>query len=105
MVSAFSSANAPTSEGADPVATADSIAQFVIQNNLDGVDIDFEDFKSMNDGTSSAVNWLVSFTNQLRTQLPQGREFSLLLFINYSFLNPLCRIHHHPRTYRSLVYR
>lgn len=42
IVSAFGSTDAPTSNGADPTATANTIANFVKTNNLDGVDIDYE---------------------------------------------------------------
>ena len=42
---------------------------------LDGVDVDYEDFNAINSGTGSAEKWLVSFTNQLRSQLPSGREY------------------------------
>lgn len=79
MVSAFGSTDAPVSAGADPVATANTMAQFVMQWGLDGIDIDFEDFNAINSGTGSAENWLISFTNQLRTQLPAGRESSSAL--------------------------
>ena len=74
MVSAFGSTDAPTSEGADPVDTANTMAQWVIDNGLDGIDVDYEDFNAMNSGTDSAVDWLVTFTQQLRSQLPQGGE-------------------------------
>ena len=74
MVSAFGSTDAPTSEGADPIATANTMAQWVIDYGLDGIDVDYEDFNAMNSGTSSAVTWLVSFTKQLRSKLPKGRE-------------------------------
>ena len=73
MVSAFGATDAPT--GSDPVATANNMAAFVKQYGLDGIDVDYEDFTAMNSGTGSAENWLISFTNQLRTQLPVGREF------------------------------
>jgi len=72
MVSAFGSTDAPTSEGVDPVATANTMAAWVKEYGLDGIDVDYEDFNAMNSGTDSAVNWLVSFTTQLRSQLPQG---------------------------------
>ena len=55
MVSAFGSTGAscwsyesltaldsPTSDGTDPTAVAKSLAQFVIEYGLDGVDIDYE---------------------------------------------------------------
>ena len=32
--------------------------------------VDYEDFDAFNGGTTAAVDWLVSFTKQLRAQLP-----------------------------------
>ncbi|TFK80763.1 glycoside hydrolase family 18 protein [Polyporus arcularius HHB13444] len=70
MVSAFGSTDVPTSTGQDPVALANKLAAWVKQWGLDGVDIDYEDFNAMDGGT--AENWLISFTKQLRSQLPAG---------------------------------
>lgn len=42
MVSAFGSSDVPTSSGADPVATANTMAAWVKQFQLDGIDIDYE---------------------------------------------------------------
>ena len=42
MISAFGSTDAPTSNGADAVDTANQLAAFVKQWGLDGVDIDYE---------------------------------------------------------------
>ncbi|KAI0657980.1 glycoside hydrolase family 18 protein [Cubamyces menziesii] len=70
MVSVFGSTDVPTSSGNDPVATANTIAAWVKQYSLDGVDVDYEDFNAMDAGT--AENWLISFTTQLRSQLPSG---------------------------------
>ena len=42
MVSAFGSTNAPTSSGADPVATANTMAAWVKKYGLDGIDVDYE---------------------------------------------------------------
>ena len=42
MVSLFGSTDAPTSTGADPIATANTMAAWVIQYGLDGVDVDYE---------------------------------------------------------------
>ncbi|KAI0794039.1 glycoside hydrolase family 18 protein [Fomes fomentarius] len=70
MVAAFGSTDVPTTTGADPVGTANNIASFVKQWGFDGVDIDYEDFGAMDTGT--AENWLISFTKQLRSQLPSG---------------------------------
>ncbi|KAG7439951.1 glycoside hydrolase family 18 protein [Guyanagaster necrorhizus] len=70
IVSAFGSTNVPTTTGADPVATANTMAAWVIEYDLDGIDIDYEDFYAMNSGTAEA--WLTSFTTQLRVNLPLG---------------------------------
>ena len=42
MVSVFGSTDVPTTVGNDPVATANTIAAWVIQWGLDGVDVDYE---------------------------------------------------------------
>ncbi|KAE9394715.1 glycoside hydrolase [Gymnopus androsaceus JB14] len=73
VVSLFGSTDAPTSTGADPIATANTMAAWVIQYGLDGVDVDYEDFNAINAGDGKAEAWLASFTKQLRVQLPQGQ--------------------------------
>jgi len=73
MVSAFGSTDAPTSTGQNPTTLATTIANFVIEYNLDGVDVDYEDFNAINSGTGSAETWLVTFTNALRAKLPSGQ--------------------------------
>ncbi|KAL1943056.1 hypothetical protein VTO73DRAFT_4727 [Trametes versicolor] len=70
MVSVFGSTDVPTSSRNDPVGTANTIAAWVKQWGLDGVDVDYEDFNAMDAGTAEA--WLISFTTQLRAQLPAG---------------------------------
>lgn len=42
MVSAFGSSDVPTTTGADPIATANTMAAFVKQYQLDGIDVDYE---------------------------------------------------------------
>lgn len=42
IVSAFGSSDAPTSAGADPIATANTMAAWVKQYDLDGIDVDYE---------------------------------------------------------------
>ena len=42
VVSAFGSTDAPTTTGADPVDTANTMAQWVLDNQLDGIDVDYE---------------------------------------------------------------
>jgi hypothetical protein len=48
----------PTSTGVDPTTCARSLAAFVKANDLDGVDIDYEDSQAFNTGTAEA--WLIS---------------------------------------------
>ncbi|KAJ6591531.1 glycoside hydrolase family 18 protein [Mycena vulgaris] len=71
IVSAFGSTDKPTTS--DPIATANAIATWVIQHDLDGVDVDYEDFAAFDAGNGSAEVWLISFTTQLRTLLPQAQ--------------------------------
>ncbi|GJJ14641.1 hypothetical protein Clacol_008907 [Clathrus columnatus] len=71
MVSAFGSTDTPTSSGTDPTQLAQTMATFVKNNGLDGIDIDYEDFNAISAGT--AVNWLSTFTKALRDNLPAGQ--------------------------------
>lgn len=41
LISAFGATEFPTTEGKQPVKTANDFADFVLANNLDGVDIDW----------------------------------------------------------------
>ncbi|KAL6298978.1 glycoside hydrolase [Sparassis latifolia] len=70
IVSCFGSTDTPTTTGADPTSTANTFAAWVIEYGLDGIDVDYEDFDAFDAGTAEA--WLVTFTQQLRTQLPEG---------------------------------
>jgi len=71
LVSAFGATEFPTSAGVDPVACGNSLAEFVLNNNLDGVDLDWEDTAAFTAGTGEA--WLITLTKTLRQKLPQGR--------------------------------
>lgn len=55
------------------------------QYQFDGVDIDWEDFNSLlagpNAQSGKAEQWLIDFTTELRKQLPQGREFLVILWV------------------------
>ncbi|KAJ7890477.1 glycoside hydrolase [Mycena olivaceomarginata] len=73
IVSAFGSSDVPTSSGVDPVAMANTMGNWVIQYGLDGIDVDYEDFNAFDAGDGKAEAWLISFTTQLRTILPQGQ--------------------------------
>ncbi|KAM0750798.1 glycoside hydrolase [Meredithblackwellia eburnea MCA 4105] len=68
IVAAFGATDTPTSSGGDPTPLANNLATFVKTYDLDGADIDYEDFSAMSAGT--AEQWLITFTTQLRSQLP-----------------------------------
>ncbi|KAK0217905.1 glycoside hydrolase family 18 protein [Armillaria fumosa] len=72
VVSVFGSTDKPTSNRADPIATANTMSEWVKRYNLDGIDVDYEDFKAVDAGDGQAEDWIVVFTKQLRRQLPQG---------------------------------
>ncbi|KAF9006138.1 glycoside hydrolase family 18 protein [Cyathus striatus] len=73
VVSVFGATDVPTTSNADPITTANTMAAWVKQYGLDGIDVDYEDFNAFDAGDGKAENWLISFTKQLRTQLPQGQ--------------------------------
>ncbi|KAI5122931.1 hypothetical protein M0805_007609 [Coniferiporia weirii] len=73
IVSAFGSTETPTTSGQDATTLANTMAKFVKDNNLDGIDIDYEDEAAMNAGDGKAEEWLETFTKTLRSQLPQGQ--------------------------------
>lgn len=68
LVSAFGATDFPTTQGTDPITVAEELAQFCIDNNLDGVDLDWEDNAAMETGTGEP--WLISCTQKLRELLP-----------------------------------
>ncbi|OSD06759.1 glycoside hydrolase family 18 protein [Trametes coccinea BRFM310] len=72
IVSAFGSSDAPTSTNADPVDTANTMAQWVLDNQLDGIDVDYEDLNAMDARDGKAEKWIVTFTQTLRQKLPKG---------------------------------
>ncbi|KAF8869289.1 hypothetical protein CPB84DRAFT_1027112 [Gymnopilus junonius] len=47
------------------------MAAWVKQYDLDGIDVDYEDLNAFDAGDGKAGAWLISFTKQLRIQLPQ----------------------------------
>ncbi|KAK0467058.1 glycoside hydrolase family 18 protein [Desarmillaria tabescens] len=71
LVSVFGSSDVPTTSRADPIATADTMAAWVKQYNLDGIDVDYEDFTAFDAGDGKAEQWLADFTTQLRVTLPK----------------------------------
>jgi hypothetical protein len=54
----------------DPIGIAKDLASFVTEYELDGVDVDYEDFAAFNKGDGSAIGWLIALTIELRSLLP-----------------------------------
>uniref|UniRef100_A0A6B2LAJ2 chitinase n=1 Tax=Arcella intermedia TaxID=1963864 RepID=A0A6B2LAJ2_9EUKA len=73
MVSAFGATEFPTSAGVDPVQCGHDLANFVINNQLDGVDLDWEDNAAMEAGTGE--QWLINITRTLRQLLPKEKGY------------------------------
>ena len=71
VVSAFGETDHPTS--LDPATVANNLAQFVLNNDLDGIDVDYEDFDAIGKSNGSAEQWVATFTQTLRQKLPQGQ--------------------------------
>ncbi|KAJ7676869.1 glycoside hydrolase [Mycena polygramma] len=67
IVSLGGSTDLPTSTGVDPKKAGTTAAQWVKDNNLDGIDLDYEDFPAMSQGTGG--QWIIDFTTQLRSDL------------------------------------
>lgn len=72
LVSVFGATEAPTTAGSDPTTVANTMAAWVKKYDLDGIDVDYEDFGAFDGSGGSAVAWLKTFTKQLRVHLPQG---------------------------------
>lgn len=61
-VSLFGSSDVPTTVNADPVQTAQTMAAWVKQYSLDGVDVDYEDFGAFAQGTAEVVKSMIRTT-------------------------------------------
>ena len=68
MVTAFGPTQFPASAKVSPDLSAEALAKFVEDCNLDGVDIYFTDQKAFVEGI--AEEWLIKFTQKLRDLLP-----------------------------------
>ncbi len=77
LISAFGATQFPTTEGISATACGENLAQFVIDYQLDGVDLDYEDNAAMESGTS--VPWLVEMTNaMLKKFKASGKRYIIL---------------------------
>ena len=48
MISAFGATEFPTSAGYNPDTHCKNLGNYVVQHNLDGIDLDYEDNDAMN---------------------------------------------------------
>ena len=60
MISAFGATEHPTSANIDPTVCAQKLGNYVLNNHLDGVDLDWEDNAAMEAGLGE--QWLITFT-------------------------------------------
>lgn len=73
VVTAFGANDLPATAGRDPTSVAESMAQFVQGNHLDGIDVDYEEVKLMQDKSGAAEAWVSTYTQALRSHLPKGQ--------------------------------
>jgi chitinase len=69
IAAAFGATDYPTSK--DPTRTCTELANFVLDNKLDGVDLDYEDSGAFEQGVGA--QWLITCTKVLRQYLPKGQ--------------------------------
>lgn len=68
LVSAFGPREMPTSLGLSPLDCANKLATFVLDNNLDGADVNWQDEEALHMG--KGLDWIISFHTHLRKLLP-----------------------------------
>ena len=73
VVSAFGATDLPTSAGLDPVQLANTMAQYVLETDMDGIDVDWEETTLVTQQPGVGEQWLATFTRTLRSQLPKGQ--------------------------------
>lgn len=69
MVSAFGAGDSVIGKKKDPVKLAQDLAGWVNQHGLDGVDVDLEDFDSLQNDKDYALDWLSKFYTELSNSL------------------------------------
>jgi hypothetical protein len=62
MASALGSTETPTTDGVDASSLATTHANFVLNNNLHGLDVDYEDMEAVNKANGAAEQWLITYT-------------------------------------------
>lgn len=77
LISAFGANSFPTTQGVPATPCGENLAKFIIDNQLDGVDLDYEDKVAMENGT--AVPWLVEMTEaMLKKFAATGQTYIIL---------------------------
>lgn len=69
----FGETDSPLSNGEDPNRLADRISDFVKKYNLQGVDVDFEEYDAFE--RKIATRWLIPLTRRLRARLPKNQYY------------------------------
>jgi GH18 family chitinase len=73
VVSLFGMMDKPTTQGVDATKFGHTVADWVLKNHVDGVDVDYEDLDAMNKGDGKAEQWVITLTKTLRSKLPSGK--------------------------------
>ena len=73
VVSAFGGSESPTSKGLDPVTLGGQMAKFVLDTDLDGIDVVWDDTQAALKTGGAGEQWLTTFTQTLRSSLPNGQ--------------------------------
>lgn len=94
LVSAFGDSEWPTTGGKDPVECGTKLGKFVVDNNLDGADNDWEDNAAMEAGKGE--EWNIAFTKAYRavapaksyilTHSPQAPYFKADFYKNHAYV-------------------
>ena len=92
LVSAFGDSEKPTTAGYDPVDCGHKLGKFVVDNNLDGADFDWEDHTAMEAGKGE--DWLIKMTQAYReissdtivTHSPEAPYFKADLYKNHAYV-------------------
>jgi len=58
----------PSTFNYDPITTAKNLAAFVLNNNLDGIDVNWNDIYAFQNG--NAEKWIIKFTLAFRSEAP-----------------------------------
>ncbi|KAN0073590.1 glycoside hydrolase family 18 protein [Tylopilus felleus] len=73
IISSFGFTETPTSSGKDAVTVGNDLAKRLKQYGIEGIDVDYEDLSAFNSTAAEAEAWLISLTQTLRKELPQGQ--------------------------------